>query len=67
MSPITYRKLLDNEQCHIPDCNHEHDELYLHSKCHPHRGIEACYLRGTGILVVNCKSCHAEVCRFEIK
>jgi hypothetical protein len=60
------RSILDTGLCSDPDCNHDHSVLYLHPRCHPRAGVEARYVKATGLLEILCKTCGAPVCRIEV-
>jgi hypothetical protein len=59
-----YREDLETDLqggCSVPGCTHDHHnkltEVYLHGKCHPHAGVDACYKQGTGKLFLTCRVC----------
>lgn len=57
MAESVYREQLDKLRCGNEDPEHEcdHDELYLHSRCHPRSPVWAVY--GDGKLQLQCAEC----------
>ena len=50
------------EGCQVPGCHHKHpEEIFLNQRCHPVAGLEAGYKKGSGVLRVSCRICHARV------
>jgi hypothetical protein len=44
--------------CAAPGCDHTaHDDLYLHSACHPHSATWSVYSAKSGDLTVECAQC----------
>jgi len=64
--PLT-RKQLDVAGCGTPNCDHDHSELYLVQACHPHRGVEAKYVKATGTLLITCQICDAPVAEVRVQ
>ena len=68
MQPPVTREQLDRQQCTMPGCDHKAHAgapLFLHSKCHPGRGVQAEY--AVGVLTIRCKACNAFVVAVEVK
>jgi hypothetical protein len=51
------RKELDAAGCGMPNCDHDHTILYLHSRCHPSRGADVSYDKRSGHLTIICRAC----------
>jgi len=48
--------------CEVPGCTHkDHDELFLHPKCHPGAGIQVSYKRGAGFMRLCCNRCKRHI------
>lgn len=68
---IIYREQLDqrgHQGCANPDCHDPHhmDPMFLHSRCHPSRGVWASYSARSGVLSLICTACDALVARIQI-
>lgn len=46
--------------CDGEGCNHNHDELFFHGKCHPRGQIGVSYRKG-GTMRVGCRECGAVI------
>lgn len=47
-------------QCAVPGCDHgQHNEYFLHGRCHPHAALSVCYVLSRGVMVVRCDRCAA--------
>jgi hypothetical protein len=56
------RAELDRAQCAVPGCTHrDHPVMFLNQRCHTGVGVQAIYLRGPGVLVIQCRRCEALV------
>lgn len=60
------RKELDASGCGMPNCDHNHDELYLHSVCHPTALLEVRYMKVSGELVMSCGTCGKTIAVIEV-
>jgi hypothetical protein len=66
MATALSRKHLDATGCGLPDCNHDHSVLYLHSACHPSRGSRVSYDKRTGLLTVECRQCNKLIAQVKV-
>jgi hypothetical protein len=61
MRPLN-RKDLDQQAimgCEAEGCDHTNcNEIYIHARCHIRGGVEVCYKKATGTLVISCALCH---------
>ena len=60
------REDLEPMGCSNPICTHDHSVLFLHGKCHPNAGVEAAYVKNTGVLTVRCQRCKMLVVELQI-
>ena len=48
--------------CDMPGCDHaDHEEIYLHARCHLRAGTRVSYRRGSGLLRIACRQCRQEI------
>jgi len=57
---------LDMSQCDAENCAHDHSRLYFVPICHPQAGIDACYIKATGLLELTCRQCDMLMCRIAV-
>ncbi len=44
--------------CSVPGCTHaDHQQVFIHPKCHPSAGLSVRYERGSGKLNILCREC----------
>jgi hypothetical protein len=63
---ILTRRLLDDQGCGVPDCEHDHSKLYLTPLCHPKAGLAVMYNKTDGALVITCAKCESFVGRVAV-
>lgn len=53
--------------CETGGCGHNHDALFLRSRCHPnHRGVDTSYQKAAGIIVVTCAVCEKMIAKIAV-
>jgi hypothetical protein len=55
---------LDAMGCDTPNCEHDHNTLYLHPGCHPEAGATVFYVKTLGYIIVECRECEKAVGAF---
>jgi hypothetical protein len=65
--PVFTRRDLKNAGCESPGCPHtDHSELYLSPVCHESAGLEAAYIRESGVMRLSCNVCRRFVARIQV-
>ena len=57
---------LEEIKCSTPGCTCDDSKLFVEPKCHPKHGVEAAYVRATGVLEVYCKTCRTHIVDLKI-
>jgi hypothetical protein len=54
---VLTKKILNAMGCGMPNCNHDHSILYLHSSCHVDAGTHIRYEKKSERLYIECAKC----------
>lgn len=60
MTPLTQTDL-DKAGCDMPNCTHDHSQVYLVPGCHPNSAVAVLYNKTTGNLQIECRKCRQPV------
>ena len=63
---ILTQKELNQAGCGIPNCDHDHSVLFLHSRCHMGRPTTVRYIKETGTISVRCAVCDSVVAEIKV-
>lgn len=64
MKPFTVSQMeqMIEQGCMIPGCDHkDHNEIWVHQRCHPRAGLEARYEKGSAVVNLVCHECKKPV------
>lgn len=65
MMPLT-RESLDATGCSEPGCAHDHSVLHAEPACHRTAGLDACYIKETGVMEIRCHRCQRPVVAVQV-